>query len=1245
MVDGTLFTVSCTKGTLLASDVDPGRSGLQVSTTDGAFTFTYRASTSSGEVTLRAEAVVGGAAGTTNLTLEPGAAAGVFTLHPASPTLPADAAASVDITSDDVVDAYGNVVADGTMFTVSTSRGTLAVDDADGSLDGAQVVTVGGQISFRLLAGTSAGTATLSAVSVAGGGSAVGNGSVRLLAGALAGPFELGANPQEVRADGYSSTTVTSTALRDTYGNPVENGTPFTVTTTRGQVLDVDIDPNSAGVQVGTLGGVLSYRVGASLHIGTATTRAELSSGTLGAETQFGFTEDPPSGLFSMSAGSSELLADGSDETTVTSGVVRTEGGRATDDGTLVTLSTSLGVILSEDADETLPGLQVSTSAGVFTARLVTGTTAGVAVIAASSVSGTASGSTTVTFVAGDAHRVTVTGPGTGTPAGGQAALGVQVVDRYGNATRGSADVCITVTGGDPSRSPTLLAGSLTQVTAVSAAELCGRTSSATGSSTLKVRHTIAEPVEVTARSTGLPGSAPLDDMTTVPFVAAPPSRLLLQSGNEVAAACAEVALEGTLVDAYGNAAVATTPPTVALSVRADRGDAQILAANLVGVSALPSATVIGEMPTSDTMQLIVTLDNRAELEVRWASDDLPGTPEDPSLRVPFEAGPLSPASSLVTTSSTRLVARRGSVTITVLPRDECGASLAPGQSVSIDAGAALLSAVEGRDDGSYLATLRTADDTCPLVLQVVATVNGQQLPASPVVEVVCADDAEAPLIDRTANSSAALGVPYAYDADGRVSATGFAPIRFVLLEGPVGFDIDPETGRVDWLPSQSGSFVVSLRAENDVGNDVYTYEVVVGDEDAPPPMAIMLVSPSFGDAPLVVRANGWESAAAAGLQLVSWRWDFGDGSPLVYGAEAEHTFVSPGGRVVRLVVRDELGREGTAGLPIIVGQDGLLGPRARIVASGTTGDGSLSASFACDCEAGSFPIVSYLWTLGDGFASDLKTVSRTFGPGGYEVWLTVTDEGGLAASDHVFVSVSEGGNFPPVSVVAASPTHGVAPLEVRFTADVGDIDGRVVQTTWRMPDGTLVPGEEASYTFTDPGIYFAGFTATDDEGLVTESGVEVTVTDESGGIAPAIVSAPRTAAQADTPYQYDDDGLPAARGQRPLSWSLGKRVGETVYGKPEGMSIDPSTGELRWTPTPGQSGTHAVTLVAQNTAGFARQEFEIVVSGVDAGEDSGCTCADSGRGSLSMLVLGAALLAPLRRRRRRHHGERRAQD
>lgn len=141
----------------------------------------------------------------------------------------------------------------------------------------------------------------------------------------------------------------------------------------------------------------------------------------------------------------------------------------------------------------------------------------------------------------------------------------------------------------------------------------------------------------------------------------------------------------------------------------------------------------------------------------------------------------------------------------------------------------------------------------------------------------------------------------------------------------------------------------------------------------------------------------------------------------------------------------------------------------------------------------------------------------------------------------------------------------------------------------------------------------------------------------------PVITSAAARVGATCVRYRYDADETPDVAGSAPLAWSL--RVG------PQGMSLDPKTGRVRWVPT--HPGQFSACLEVVNAVGAAEECFEVSVPGDgDAGEESGecgphepltvgCGCASASTGaSFALLLAGVGWLLERRRRGRQVHAD-----
>jgi len=87
-------------------------------------------------------------------------------------------------------------------------------------------------------------------------------------------------------------------------------------------------------------------------------------------------------------------------------------------------------------------------------------------------------------------------------------------------------------------------------------------------------------------------------------------------------------------------------------------------------------------------------------------------------------------------------------------------------------------------------------------------------------------------------------------------------------------------------------------------------------------------------------------------------------------------------------------------------------------------------------------------------------------------------------------------GNQPPVAVVNATPTSGLAPLTVSFNGgNSTDADGTIASYSWNFGDSTTATGATTSHTYSAPGNYTTRLTVTDYDGAVSSVTVVISVT------------------------------------------------------------------------------------------------------------------------------------------------------
>jgi len=87
-------------------------------------------------------------------------------------------------------------------------------------------------------------------------------------------------------------------------------------------------------------------------------------------------------------------------------------------------------------------------------------------------------------------------------------------------------------------------------------------------------------------------------------------------------------------------------------------------------------------------------------------------------------------------------------------------------------------------------------------------------------------------------------------------------------------------------------------------------------------------------------------------------------------------------------------------------------------------------------------------------------------------------------------------GNQPPVAVINATPTSGLAPLTVSFNgSSSSDSDGTIASYSWDFGDSTNASGVTTSHTYNAAGSYTARLTVTDNDGAVSTATVMISAT------------------------------------------------------------------------------------------------------------------------------------------------------
>jgi hypothetical protein len=198
---------------------------------------------------------------------------------------------------------------------------------------------------------------------------------------------------------------------------------------------------------------------------------------------------------------------------------------------------------------------------------------------------------------------------------------------------------------------------------------------------------------------------------------------------------------------------------------------------------------------------------------------------------------------------------------------------------------------------------------------------------------------------------------------------------------------------------------------------------------------------------------------------------------------------------------------------------------------------------------------------------------------------------GGLGAVDGAPGVVTER-SVPMVPTILSVP-----PKRVRLGASYGyaPVAAGTGPITWTLasgPQSARLDGVTGSVSWEPTSIAAAGFelVASNAQGADTQT-FEVQVvegSDSTGGDSgPRFISTPSSTAHCGVPYRYAATAAPHVSGEGPWTFELRAALGLEL---PSGLSIDPSTGALDWTPTAPEGGNHVFELRAVSAEGVARQ-------------------------------------------------------
>ena len=453
------------------------------------------------------------------------------------------------------------------------------------------------------------------------------------------------------------------------------------------------------------------------------------------------------------------------------------------------------------------------------------------------------------------------------------------------------------------------------------------------------------------------------------------------------------------------------------------------------------------------------------------------------------------------------------------------------------------------------------------------------------------------PVISGTPPAAAIVGRRYrydmaAYDPDGD-------PLTFSLAASPLGMAVDPALGVVIWEPTtdEVGTQTVVLRvADGQGGITLQSFTIGVSQPDT---------------APVIVSSPPGAPTANSPYRYAVQAQD-AEGDPIAFSlitAPAGMSIDIQTGIVTWTPTTAQVGTQHV----LVLADDGRGGQASQafdlqIAATATNRAPSIAAKPTTSTWLGREYVATVVATDPDGdplgFRLAVGPTGMTIDAAGVLHWLPsaaqlgtnpveviISDGRGKTATlDYSIVVGVQPVNHPPAITSNPAPRGTVDhPYQLALQASDPDGDAR----TWTLDAGpvgmSVNPATGALRwipTADQLGIQHVVVRVTDSLQASATQAFDIAVS--CVNLPPAITSTPPTTATVATLTTY------AVRAVDPE----GDTLTYSLQAGPAGMTIDPATGILSWTPTAAEVGTHAAAiLVADGQGNTASQVYRVVVA------------------------------------------------
>ncbi len=239
------------------------------------------------------------------------------------------------------------------------------------------------------------------------------------------------------------------------------------------------------------------------------------------------------------------------------------------------------------------------------------------------------------------------------------------------------------------------------------------------------------------------------------------------------------------------------------------------------------------------------------------------------------------------------------------------------------------------------------------------------------------------------------------YAKDSRDAENNITDYAWSIMS-PSGVEEKKYGDTLQYAFREIGTYSLTLSVTDKEGaSDAKTIQVLVKE---PPVVPSVKAFPQSGIAPLITEFNASESfCRQTDCKILSYEWDFGDGSPVLpSGAIVTHQFSKEGTFITSMTAITNTGEKATAQVTVTVTKQPLV---SCFTSSRSEGKAPIKISFDPSCSQGN--IAQYKWDFGDGYVSALQKPTHSFtDPGTYTVRLQAISKDGNVAEMKTVVTI-----------------------------------------------------------------------------------------------------------------------------------------------------------------------------------------------------------------------------------------------